>query len=232
MKRATLKDLQNVTYDELNRMNKAQLRNLVTNAGDAINKRLDRLEKSPAGRVSTAYRNWKEAGSKKFSAKDIKKGSQNERNLLLAEAARAKHFISAKTASAKGTNEVRRDTQKRIGYKFTNIEEEVAFWEGYRRYLERAKDLKLQSYGSDTDIKGYANYDEAEITALKDSFKDQYGEYHHPLTEDHEVISEEAAEEIARTMLINSAAQDIYTVGQHQRQLDNEFFAGPDLGGN
>ena len=117
-------------------------------------------------------------------------------------------------------------------FEFTNIEEEVAFWEGYRRYLERAKDLKLQSYGSDTDIKGYANYDEAEITALKDSFKDQYGEYHHPLTEDHEVISEEAAEEIARTMLINSAAQDIYTIGQHQRQLDNEFFAGPDLGGN
>lgn len=234
MKRATLADIQNASFEDLNKMSTKELRNLVSNAADVANKRVRNLRESKTGgKLSPALAGFEKAGGKKFSTRG------KDRNELLGEAVRVKKFLGHKTSTVAGVRQLRKETEKRIGRKFKNEEDEKKFWEGYRAYESRAKD-KGYFYESSGAISAYGQTTEADIEKKMEDYhpryKDMEGNVFVDKTvyqdEDGNVLTYEQAYELAEIEVIKDRAEKYLIASPENQALKSYGFNGPSLGGN
>ena len=114
MARNKIEDLINMDYNALVELakaeNKSQLISVVKSMTQASNRRLRELDKSEVGQYSPAYMNLKESGKKRFSENYAKMGH----NDLMHQFAETKKFLSAKSSTLKGWNEIRGNIRKRL----------------------------------------------------------------------------------------------------------------------
>ena len=114
MAKNKIDDLINMDYNalvELTRAeNKSQLISVVKTMTRASNRRLRELDTSDIGQYSPAYMNLKESGKKRFS-ENYSKMSHND---LLHQFGETKKFLSAKSSTLKGWNEIRGNIRKRL----------------------------------------------------------------------------------------------------------------------
>lgn len=236
MKRATLGDLTNISWDELNRKSAPELRNIVRNAGDALNKRIKRGMEYDEGESSPAIRKWQEAGGKYFSTKGIKtakQGNANERNELLKEASRAKRFAQMKTSTVKGTKQNEAKVYAKLNVKPKTKEEKKAFWKGYREMEKRAMD-KGFFYESNGMITAYGNTTDTEIEnkVMELEKVDIGNETYFVNDKSGELMTYEQATEYAQLELVSEKAEAIMVESAEQQALRDISFMGPSLGGN
>ena len=224
MKRATLKDIQNTSTMDTNNMNIKQLRNLVSNAADIANKRIQRLQGSEWGKNSIALQKWEDAGSKPFSTKGKNAGQ------LKAEFKRVKNFLESKTGSISGQKQERKKIERMIGRKFKTPEEEKKFWEGYRAYESRAKD-KGYFYESNGAVTAYGSTTEVDIEKKMEEYMDEdLNAYRDPETG--RPITYEQAYELAELEVIHERAEASLIASPEQQALKNTSFNFSGLGGN
>lgn len=109
-----INDLLNMDYNVLVELMKAenrpQLEAVVKTMTNASNRRLRELSKSEIGVYSPSYMNVIESGKKRFS-QNISKMSNNE---LLHQYSETKKFLSAKSSTLKGWNEIRGNIRNRL----------------------------------------------------------------------------------------------------------------------
>lgn len=107
-------DLLNMDYNVLVELtkgeNRSQLESVVKTMTRASNKRLRELSKSEIGVYSPAYMNVIDSGKKRFS-ENYSKMSHNE---LLHQYAETKKFLSAKSSTLKGWNQIRSSIRNRM----------------------------------------------------------------------------------------------------------------------
>ena len=90
--------------------NRSQLISVVKTMTQASNRRLRELSKSEIGQYSPAYMNVIESGKKRFSENYAKMGH----NELLHQFSETKKFLSSKSSTLKGWNEVRSNIRQRL----------------------------------------------------------------------------------------------------------------------
>lgn len=120
-------------------MKRSELAKVTSQLAAAGNKRVQRLEASPMGIESPAYKKAMKRG--RFSVKGKNQGQ------LQGEFMRLKDFFAHKSGSLKGWNEMRKKTFERIGGGFLTETEERAFWSAYRK-IEGTEHALHYSYGS------------------------------------------------------------------------------------
>lgn len=137
----SIQDLIDLDINDVMRMNRKELSKVVSQLSSTANKRLKRLGASDIGQLSPAYKGVAESGRDKFSVK--KKTTNQLRNEYKA----VRRFLSRKSSTFKGWNEIRKATFERIGGDFGgDTDTEKEFWKIYRE-LEKGGDLPNQ-YGS------------------------------------------------------------------------------------
>ena len=109
-----INDLLNMDYNVLVELtrgeNRSQLEAVVKTMTNASNRRLRELSKSEIGVYSPAYMNVIESGKKRFS-QNYSKMSHNE---LVHQFTETKKFLSAKSSTLKGWNEIRGNIRNRL----------------------------------------------------------------------------------------------------------------------
>ena len=90
--------------------NRDKLISVVKTMTRASNKRLRELSKSEIGKFSPAYMNVQESGKKRFS----ENYSKMKHNDLLHQYAETKRFLSAKSSTLKGWNQIRSNIRTRL----------------------------------------------------------------------------------------------------------------------
>ena len=149
-------------------MSRSELAKVVTILDSAANKRLKRLAQAPMGTESIAYQNVMEIG--KFSVKGKNQGQ------LQAEYKRVKQFLSGKTSTARGWNQFRAETLKRIGGGFADEQREKDFWKIYRD-LEKSDQRALIKFDSTQAQKFmHSEWDRKRVKALTDAEQKQFKE--------------------------------------------------------
>ena len=134
-------DLLNIDINDLNRMTKKQLLEVVRQLSKTANQRIYRLEQMKTGTLSPAYNHVEKRGEN-FSVKG------KTLNQLRNEYADVKNFLKMKTSTVSGWNKVRKETYNRIGTDFAGVDE-VRFWNLYRK-LEELDYGSVQNVGSTT----------------------------------------------------------------------------------
>ena len=134
-------DLLNIDINDLNRMTKKQLLEVVRQLSKTANQRIYRLEQMKTGTLSPAYKKEEKRGEN-FSVKG------KTLNQLRNEYADVKNFLKMKTSTVSGWNKVRKETYNRIGTDFAGVDE-VRFWNLYRK-LEELDYGSVQNVGSTT----------------------------------------------------------------------------------
>ena len=134
-------DLLNIDINDLNRMTKKQLSDVVRQLSKTANQRIYRLEHTETGTLSPAYYHVEKRGEN-FGVKG------KTLNQLRNEYTDVKKFLKMKTSTVGGWNNVRKETYKRIGANFEGIDEK-RFWNLYRK-LEQLDYAAVQSVGSAT----------------------------------------------------------------------------------
>ena len=134
-------DLLNIDINDLNRMTKKQLSNVVGRLSKLANQRIHRLKQTETGILSPAYHHVEKRG-KNFGVKG------KTLNQLRNEYADVKNFLKMKTSTVSGWNKVRKETYNRIGTDFAGVDE-VRFWNLYRK-LEELDYGSVQNVGSTT----------------------------------------------------------------------------------
>lgn len=147
----SISDIANIDPSRLNKMNKADLKRVVTRLNSAGNKRLKRLRNSFAGTMSPAYRfATGKNGRRKFSVRN------KTRNQLLKEYSRVRDFLfNKKTASVSGWKKTRKGIEDIIE---RNLPKKKAkkFWSVYRKFVEARggagaiRSMKYSSSDKDT----------------------------------------------------------------------------------
>jgi len=109
-----INDLLNMDYNVLVELtkgeNRSQLESVVKTMTNASNRRLRELSKSEVGQYSPAYMNVIDSGKKRFS-QNYSKMSHND---LMHQYAETKKFLSAKSSTLKGWNEIRGAIRNRL----------------------------------------------------------------------------------------------------------------------
>lgn len=141
IKGLSIKNIINMSAEDINKLNTKDLRQLVGRLVSASNKRVKRLEKSELGLLSPAYQSVKRRG-RLFSTKN------KQINQLRNEFKVAKNFLNMKTSTAKGFKELRKETVTRLGKEFDSIEQEKRFWQTYRKIEESGNILPNDKGGS------------------------------------------------------------------------------------
>lgn len=137
---ATIKELINLDINAVQRMTRKELAQVVSTLSSAANKRLTRLQQSPIGELSPAYQQALKHGQRFSTAgKNV--------NQLRNEYKAVTQFLKRKTSTVRGWSKVRKETTERIGGGFSNADEELRFWELYRK-LESSELGGVMSYGS------------------------------------------------------------------------------------
>lgn len=134
-------DILNIDINDLNRMTKKQLSDVVRRLSKTANQRIYRLEHTETGTLSPAYHHVEKRGEN-FGA------GGKTLNQLRNEYADVKNFLKMKTSTVSGWNKVRKETYKRIGVNFEGIDEK-RFWNLYRK-LEQLDYGSVQNVGSTT----------------------------------------------------------------------------------
>lgn len=134
-------DILNIDINDLNRMTKKQLLDVVRQLSKTANQRIDRLEHTKTGTLSPAYHHVEKRGGN-FGVKG------KTLNQLRNEYADVKNFLKMKTSTVSGWNKVRKETYNRIGTDFAGVDE-VRFWNLYRK-LEELDYGSVQNVGSTT----------------------------------------------------------------------------------
>lgn len=120
------------------------LRQVVNRLISTANKRLVRLkEKAPNSRA-LSYHLDENGNIIKFSLKDAK--TRNEVEMVMKD---VKNFLTSKTSTIKGFEEVRSDVERRIG-EFESIEEENKFWKTYNEWVDKHPNLSARFNDSNT----------------------------------------------------------------------------------
>ena len=132
-------DILNIDINDLNRMTKKQLSDVVRQLSKIANQRIYRLKHTETGTLSPAYYHIEKRGEN-FGVKD------KTLNQLRNEYTDVKNFLKMKTSTVKGWNSFRRETYKRIGANFEGIDEK-RFWNLYRK-LEQLDYASVQIVGS------------------------------------------------------------------------------------
>lgn len=127
----------NLNYEDINRMGERDLRAIASRLVSASNKRIRRLEKNNLADISPSMHDIRG----QFSLKGAK-----TRESVMHQILRMQQFMSRKTSTIKGFNEVKQKTYARImGYEgkapkklkpFTTNEQEKEFWRKYRTVME------------------------------------------------------------------------------------------------
>ena len=134
-------DILNIDINDLNRMTKKQLLDVVRQLSKTANQRIYRLEHTKTGTLSPAYHHVEKRGEI-FGVKG------KTLNQLRNEYADVKNFLKMKTSTVSGWNKVRKETYNRIGTDFAGVDE-VRFWNLYRK-LEELDFGSVQNVGSTT----------------------------------------------------------------------------------
>ena len=134
-------DILNIDINDLNRMTKKQLLEVVRQLSKTANQRIYRLEHTKTGTLSPAYHHVEKRGEI-FGVKG------KTLNQLRNEYADVKNFLKMKTSTVSGWNKVRKETYNRIGTDFAGVDE-VRFWNLYRK-LEELDFGSVQNVGSTT----------------------------------------------------------------------------------
>lgn len=134
-------ELLNIDINDLNRMTKKQLSDVVKQLSKTANQRIYRLKRTETGILSPAYNHVEKRGENY----GVKGKSLNQ---LRNEYADVKKFLNMKTSTVSGWKKVRKDTYNRIGANFEGVDEK-RFWNLYRK-LEELDYGSVQSVGSTT----------------------------------------------------------------------------------
>lgn len=163
-----VKQILDVSMEDINRMTAKELRANVQILASAANKRLSRLSQSEIGKIAPAYLS---AMKRSYTGREGGKfGTAGKtRNQLLNEFKAAKSFLEMKTSSVKGWTKFRSSSYKRAGVKPSDDpEKEKMFWKTYRKIEELYPNIKSMAYGSketQTDLRRVMN-EEASRTVL------------------------------------------------------------------
>ena len=134
-------DILNIDINDLNRMTKKQLSDVVRQLSKTANQRIHRLKRTKTGTLSPAYHHVEKRGEN-FGVKG------KTLNQLRNEYTDVKKFLKMKTSTVSGWNKVRKETYNRIGVDFVGVDE-VRFWNLYRK-LEQLDYGSVQNVGSTT----------------------------------------------------------------------------------
>ena len=134
-------DLLNIDINDLNRMTKKQLSDVVGQLSKTANQRIYRLKHTETGTLSPAYHHVEKRGEN-FGVKG------KTLNQLRNEYTYIKNFLKMKTSTVSGWDKVRKETYNRIGTDFAGVDE-VRFWNLYRK-LEQLDYASVQNVGSTT----------------------------------------------------------------------------------
>lgn len=134
-------ELLNIDINDLNRMTKKQLSDVIRQLSKTANQRIYRLEQTKTGTLSPAYHHVEKRGEN-FGVKG------KTLNQLRNEYADVKNFLKMKTSTVSGWNKVKKETYNRIGADFVGVDE-VRFWNLYRK-LEELDYASVQNVGSTT----------------------------------------------------------------------------------
>lgn len=136
----TVKDLMNLTPEQVTQMSKAQLKEATRVGAAAANKRLKRLEASGYDELSPAYQSAVRHGNQRFTSKGNSKVAL--RNQLFAQ----RRFLEMETSSVSGFKKTKAAVYKQIGGGFKSKKTEKSFWKTYRKMEELG--VPKEAYGS------------------------------------------------------------------------------------
>lgn len=153
-----VKELLNLSSRDVSKLTRRELARVVSQLASAANKRLKRLETTPMGTESRAYKSAMEVG--KFSVAGKNQGQ------LQNEFKRVTEFLRAKTSTVTGWKAEKAKIYKRIGAEFYSVEAEKAFWRAYREIAKTEKPLH-NSYGS-TETQRYLRQELRNVKQLTD----------------------------------------------------------------
>lgn len=128
-------DIMNMSWDDLNKLDLKDLKQVTSRLVSASNKRIRRLAKTKRGTSSFAYQSVENRG-RKFSVRG------KDTNAVKQEFKLAKNFLNMKTSTVKGWKEYRESVEERTGYategESLNWSEKTwkKYWKVYRRFTE------------------------------------------------------------------------------------------------
>lgn len=135
----------NISPNDLMKMTRKELSDVVSTLASAGNKRLRRLEQSELGKESFAYQNVQKSVRKGDRANFSVKGKNL--NQLRNEYKNVANFLNQKTSSVTGWKKELKNIKERIGKKDISANELTSFFSMYRK-LEELNPTVIQSYGS------------------------------------------------------------------------------------
>ena len=158
-----LKEAMNLNYNDINKMNRKELADVIKTLGRTVNYRVKTLMENKEGRYSPALHSLERSLPKGTDMSSYKvKTRGKDINQLRSDFKRYFNFINLKTSKVGGVLKVRKTVEQRLGVKFTE-EESTSFWELYRKGVERYAS-KLKNVDSNTVQKYLAsNYDKGKI---------------------------------------------------------------------
>lgn len=131
---ANINELINLDINDVQKLKRSDLAKVVSQLSAAANKRVARLSQTAVGELSPAYqRAALQHGKFGAAGKNI--------NQLRNEYAAVRDFLKLKTSTVSGWKKVRKNTEKRLGSKFTSVDQENRFWQAYRQ-------LESDNYGA------------------------------------------------------------------------------------
>lgn len=149
VKGLTINDIMNISYTDINKMDRKELAYHTSRLASAGNKRLRRLEKGGKASSSKPYEQVSKVGDFSVKGKDV--------NQLRKEFARVKKFLRTETGSLSGLKKVERNLEKRLNTKFKDEQQVKEFWEVYKK-VEEGQEYFIQQYGSKELQKLIAQY--------------------------------------------------------------------------
>ena len=130
---ANINELINLDINDVQKLKRSDLAKVVSQLSAAANKRVKRLSQTAVGELSPAYQRALQHGKFGAAGKNI--------NQLRNEYAEVRNFLKLKTSSVSGWKKVRKNTENRLGSKFTSVDQEKRFWRAYRQ-------LEADNYGA------------------------------------------------------------------------------------
>lgn len=131
----SINDIMGMSWDDLNKLDVRDLKQVTSRLVSAANKRVRRLSKTERGTSSFAYQTVENRG-RNFSVRG------KDTNAVRQEFSLAKNFLRMKTSTVKGWKEYRESVESRTGYATSgeslNWSERTwkKYWKVYRRFTE------------------------------------------------------------------------------------------------
>lgn len=129
----TVKDVSDMTFKQMQRMNESELREALGVLNDAANKRIKRLKSTPIGTMSPALKNQ----PAKFSSKGLKGKTADETHSNIVRAIQERQqFMKMKSSSISGWKSIQKERYDTIGGSFGgDKDKERAYWDTYNRIM-------------------------------------------------------------------------------------------------